>query len=280
MSLSANAGGGVYSEGSVSFTNATIAVNSGPSGSPGDIWGSGFTLKNTLIAYSSSGPNCGAVIGSNGHNASTDGSCGLTGPGDSNNANVLISPLADNGGPTRTHALLQGGCQGDVCVPPNQAIDGGDNVGCPATDQRGVGRPIGVACDIGAYEYGDADADGVLDGVDNCPTVYNPDQLDTNGDLHGDACEALGTGNVDCNNAVNSVDALKVLRYSVGLPVTQSEPCLDIGLPRLLPPPNNWKMGDVNCTGGVNSVDALIILHAVAGLSVAIPPGCPAVKPS
>jgi hypothetical protein len=32
------------------------------------------------------------------------------------------------------------------------AIDGGDNAGCPATDQRGVLRPAGAACDIGAFE--------------------------------------------------------------------------------------------------------------------------------
>jgi hypothetical protein len=35
------------------------------------------------------------------------------------------------------------------------AIDKGDNVGCPATDQRGVARPRTAAnpCDIGAYEF-------------------------------------------------------------------------------------------------------------------------------
>jgi Tol biopolymer transport system component/acetyltransferase-like isoleucine patch superfamily enzyme len=34
----------------------------------------------------------------------------------------------------------------------------------------------------------DTDGDGVLDGFDNCPTVYNPDQTDENGDGFGDAC--------------------------------------------------------------------------------------------
>ena len=125
----------------------------------------------------------------------------------------------------------------------------------------------------------DGDSDGVGDVFDDCPTAGDPLQTDTDGDLAGDACEAAGSGNVDCNAAVNSVDALKVLRHSAGLPVAHSEPCLDIGLPRVLPPPDNWLMGDVDCSGMVNSVDALKVLRAVAALNVALPIGCPQVKP-
>lgn len=55
----------------------------------------------------------------------------------------LLAPLADNGGPTRTHALL----------PRSPAIDAGSpDCPPPAADQRGVQRPFGLACDIGAYE--------------------------------------------------------------------------------------------------------------------------------
>jgi hypothetical protein len=54
---------------------------------------------------------------------------------------------------------------------------------------------------------------------------------------------------------------------------------LDIGLPRLLSPPDNRLMGDVNCSGGVNSVDALLILRTTAGLVASIPQDCPAIKP-
>ncbi len=35
----------------------------------------------------------------------------------------------------------------------------------------------------------DTDDDGVIDGVDNCPTTYNPDQADSDGDGTGDACD-------------------------------------------------------------------------------------------
>jgi len=54
----------------------------------------------------------------------------------------LLGPLAANGGPTPTHALLLG----------SPAFGAGTNTGCPATDQRGIVRPQGILCDIGAFE--------------------------------------------------------------------------------------------------------------------------------
>ncbi len=50
--------------------------------------------------------------------------------------------LADNGGPTETIAL----------VPGSPAIDAADGTNCPPTDQRGITRPQGAGCDIGAFE--------------------------------------------------------------------------------------------------------------------------------
>ena len=61
----------------------------------------------------------------------------------------VMDPLADNGGFTHTHALL----------PGSPAIDTGSPTVCPATDQRGITRPIDgdwdwvPRCDMGAYEY-------------------------------------------------------------------------------------------------------------------------------
>ena len=55
-----------------------------------------------------------------------------------------LAPLANNGGSTETMALMLG--------VGSSAIDTGINSGCPATDQRGVTRPQGVRCDIGAFE--------------------------------------------------------------------------------------------------------------------------------
>ena len=64
----------------------------------------------------------------------------------------LLAPLANNGGPTQTHALTKG----------SPAIDAGNNVAGLATDQRGVGYPrtIGPATDIGAFELDLIFADG------------------------------------------------------------------------------------------------------------------------
>src|SRR6185503_518152 len=55
---------------------------------------------------------------------------------------LRLAPLADNGGPTLTHALLLG----------SPAVDAGAPSGFPSTDQRGVPRPFGPYADIGAFE--------------------------------------------------------------------------------------------------------------------------------
>jgi len=54
----------------------------------------------------------------------------------------LLGPLQDNGGPTLTHAPRSG----------SPALNRGDDNRCPLTDQRGVARPIGPHCEIGAVE--------------------------------------------------------------------------------------------------------------------------------
>ena len=81
--------------------------------------------------------------------------CSLTGAtGDLVGVDPLIGPLADNGGPTLTHALLAG----------SPAIDAAGM--CSGTDQRGVTRPQGAACDIGAYES--ACGNGTVDPGEQC----------------------------------------------------------------------------------------------------------------
>jgi CSLREA domain-containing protein len=85
-----------------------------------------------------------------GHNLDSDGTClppEVRQASDIPNGNANLGPLADNGGPTLTHALL----------PGSQALNAGDNAVCAAApvngmDQRGVKRPQGAICDVGAYE--------------------------------------------------------------------------------------------------------------------------------
>jgi hypothetical protein len=85
--------------------------------------------------------NCAAPLDSGGHNLSDGGDCGLVQPGDHEEVPPLLGPLADNGGPTDTEALL----------PGSPALDAGFE--CDVYDQRGVWRLRADACDIGAYEY-------------------------------------------------------------------------------------------------------------------------------
>jgi CSLREA domain-containing protein/uncharacterized repeat protein (TIGR01451 family) len=105
-----------------------------------------LAVKNTIVAANSgpAGPaDCAiAAMPTSDHNLSSDASCMFTDPGSKQNANPLLGALADNGGETDTLALLEG----------SPAIDAGTNAGCPPADQRGVARPQGPACDLGAFE--------------------------------------------------------------------------------------------------------------------------------
>jgi predicted outer membrane repeat protein len=58
-------------------------------------------------------------------------------------ADPKLAPLADNGGATKTMALLEG----------SPAIDGSDPTVCLTADQRGIPRVHGTTCDLGAFEF-------------------------------------------------------------------------------------------------------------------------------
>lgn len=167
-------------------TNCTIASNTTPTQFGGGIAtansGTGIVattrLRNTLLAgntlpslrtiniQGSTGTN--AVI-SLGHNlTSDDGNNFLNQPTDKPNTDPLLGALANNGGPTQTHALLSGSPAigvGNNCVLTNACAS--NNLGFNlTTDQRGAGFPRGVnTVDIGAFEVQPGPADHLAFGV-------------------------------------------------------------------------------------------------------------------
>jgi len=158
-----NLGGGLCNcNGVATITGSTISDNSASNDGGGIYNNSGATgtIQNSIVANSPSGGNCSGFAGliSNGYNLSSDATCAFAAVGDMQNTNPLLGPLAFNGGPTPTHALLDGSPAADAGVVPCPP---------PAADQRGVSRPQGLRCDIGAYEAPDTDGDGVADPLDD-----------------------------------------------------------------------------------------------------------------
>ncbi len=171
MTIVANAasgkGGGIYAfntqqngssniRAESTLRNLTISLNVATSG--GGIYGQAPTssypephkLANTLLSGNLP-DNC--AIGpftSLGHNLDSATSCALTGTGDLQNANADLQGPAFNGGPLAELLSQKLG-------PVSAAADAGDPAICAASpvdnlDQRSTARPIGLVCDIGAYE--------------------------------------------------------------------------------------------------------------------------------
>jgi CSLREA domain-containing protein len=148
-------GGGLWIDsGTVRVNNSTfsrnIATFHGRGGSIEKFEPGKATLKNTIVANSLGG-NCGGQITDGGYNIDDGNSCSFRAANHSlpsTNPKLASKPsLANNGGPTKTIALLTGS-------PAINAIPQGTN-GCGTkitTDQRGVSRPQGNRCDIGAFE--------------------------------------------------------------------------------------------------------------------------------
>lgn len=166
-------GGGVWMAGTIrtntlrNIVSSTITNNRARLGgglSAGST--SNARAENSIIAGNSfipdstspSGPDVRGTVRSLGHNILGDrsGSFWTSAAGDQFNIDARLAPLADNGGPTLTHALLTN----------SPAIDAGQTT--VTADQRGVRRPQGAADDIGAFELGS--------GAINRPPVSFDDQ--------------------------------------------------------------------------------------------------------
>jgi CSLREA domain-containing protein len=143
-------GGGIHVEGlnrpTVNVASSTITANGAANGG-GTFPESGNTvnLKGSILAGNTgtaSGPNCGGALNSQGNNLIEDtAGCTIAAPQASDilGRAAGLGPLADNGGPTQTHALRA----------DSPAVGKGP-ADAPDSDQRGVARK---EPDIGAYEF-------------------------------------------------------------------------------------------------------------------------------
>ena len=164
--IAGTAGGGVYQNGGTTLLNnvtdaANVAdINANGSGDGGGVFtaAGAFNVANTIIANNqdmsptAASPDCAGTLTSQGYNLiqSTAG-CTISGTttGDVLGQDPQLGPLQLNGGTTPTQAL---GAYSPAVEAGNPATPGSGGSACLATDQRGITRPQGLTCDIGAYE--------------------------------------------------------------------------------------------------------------------------------
>lgn len=144
----------LYGGSTATISNSTLTGNSTATGEGGAIilYNDTLNLASTIIANNTdkNGANEIFDLGSSTVNATnsliqvTSGFTFGTNTANITGQNPLLGPLANNGGPTQTHALLSG----------SPAIDTGSNPLALSFDQRGAGFPrtVGAQTDIGAFE--------------------------------------------------------------------------------------------------------------------------------
>lgn len=152
---SVNVGGGIRAT-QLEIIASTIVNNGAPNAANLSLSSSGSSIQNSIVANPLTGSNCGGSVSiSLGYNIFSS-SCGTSNSSD-RIADPQIELLAANGGATETHALKSGS-------PALDAITS-SGVCSEPTDQRGVTRPQGAACDIGAFEYVNTPSTGTLRDV-------------------------------------------------------------------------------------------------------------------
>jgi predicted outer membrane repeat protein len=260
---SASYGGAIYNgeNNTATLTNVTISANlasqlGGGIYGPQDVSNT-VNLLNTIVADQNTNTDCdGLGFHSLGNNLDSGDNCNLDQPSDRPQTDVFLGPLADNGGPTKTHALLAN----------SNAIDGGNDSVCAddpinGIDQRGEERPSGAHCDIGAFEFDSptpTPTSSPSPSPTGSPTTTPVRATETWGDNNCD-------GNIDLQDVERGLIALglpELLESIAGCPdMGELIDFVDVhpaGAGTLI-----W--GDAYCINGLNGIDVLVVLHYVVG---------------
>lgn len=143
-------GGGICNDGgTLACTHCTISRNKSTTGSGGIVNLAGsVTLRASVLADNSQSGvgrqvNCEGPITSAGYNLDSGTTCDFTSAGDRSGVDPLLRGLRAVGGFTETAEFKN---------PFSPAINAADPANCPTVDQRGLPRPAGGGCDVGAFE--------------------------------------------------------------------------------------------------------------------------------
>ena len=180
-------GGGIYSEGELTLAASLVSGNTAPGwGNEVVSYATATSLGHNLFGHSGESTGeaiYGIALGAGDITAASDGSQPTA-------LAAILGPLANNGGSTKTHALVAGS-------PAVNAAPTG-----PATDQRGVARPQCGGFDIGAFELESpscapanqppvAHDDSYTTDEDTALTVAAPGVLGNDTDADGNALTAV-----------------------------------------------------------------------------------------
>ncbi len=277
-------GGGIYNtNSSPTLTNVTFSANSAVTGGGMADWNSSSPQIRNTIFWDNTATSDGAQIynGDAGSTPSISDSVVQDGcPAGSTCTNIItadpmLGTLGDYGGFTQTIPLL----------PGSAAINTGNETYCPANDQRGVARPQGPQCDIGAFEYVFTNQPPIANaGPDQNAYVGATVTLDASASSDPSGCYPL-TYAWDLNNDGIYDDATGVTAqttfadagtYVVGLRVTDgcglsATDTVTITIANVTLPPvtqisisgtsgnNGWYISDIHATISAQSEDGSVV---------------------
>ena len=178
-------GADVYSSGGASITNSTFSGGDGHS----LVNNGGLFVVDNSIVQPRTGFACEGVADGT-SNLASDGSCPNSLPGD-----VGLGMPGNHGGVTVTVPV----------DPDGAAVDTADPALCPAEDQRGIPRPQGGGCDVGAYEVDPATTVTVSSAQPSAPVGI---PIDLTATVDAPSEDVIATGTVTFTAVLVDPDAV------------------------------------------------------------------------